>query len=354
MSETPSWPAGMKRWCGIHVGRTRRHQRRFRAPARADRRSAQFSRWGAPLRPASGRLGFRRGIFTATGRCRAPSARVAIRGLRWLPSGAVSEPPAERRAGKGTPRRSPWGPAQPAGGGRQGRTRCPAGKGGRREGRKDPARVGFALALVGRAMPVGDRRSAVACRLREWLCAGFPCLRPAVPVSAPRHHAERRAGKGTPTSGRHSPPQAGGREGPRVGGWFASAGPGVIGAGFALPRVPGPTGRTAQRSAFPCLRPALPVWRPPPGALAAFLCYRRLVEAVRCRARKKNWQRTSFAAGDFGGKCERGLPPFTINNDKSELAAARRRRARKFRFPARSAGRFLDGAPSQSSLSEPF
>ena len=37
-----------------------------------------------------------------------------------------------------------------------------------------------------------------------------------VPVSALRHHAERRAGKGTPTSGRHSPPQAGGREGPRI------------------------------------------------------------------------------------------------------------------------------------------
>ena len=37
-----------------------------------------------------------------------------------------------------------------------------------------------------------------------------------------RHHAERRAGKGTPTSGRHSPPEAGGREGPRVGLWFAS------------------------------------------------------------------------------------------------------------------------------------
>ena len=72
------------------------------------------------------------------------------------------------------------------------------------------------------AMPVGDRRSAVACRLREWLCAGFAGLRPAVPVSAPRHYAERRAGTGTPTSGRHSPPQAGGREGPRVGGWFAS------------------------------------------------------------------------------------------------------------------------------------
>ncbi len=40
-----------------------------------------------------------------------------------------------------------------------------------------------------------------------------------------------------------------------------------------------------------------------------------------------------------GGKCERGAPPpFTISNDQSELAAARRRRARKFRLPARSAG----------------
>ena len=34
-------------------------------------------------------------------------------------------------------------------------------------------------------MPVGDRRSAVACRLREWRYAGFAGLRPAVPVSAP-------------------------------------------------------------------------------------------------------------------------------------------------------------------------
>ena len=45
-----------------------------------------------------------------------------------------------------------------------------------------------------------------------------------------------------------------------------------------------------------------------------------------------------------GGKCERGArPPFTISNDQSELAAARRRRARKFRLPARSAGRFGRG-----------
>ena len=29
-----------KRWCGTHIGRARRHRCRFRAPARADRRSA--------------------------------------------------------------------------------------------------------------------------------------------------------------------------------------------------------------------------------------------------------------------------------------------------------------------------
>ncbi len=45
-----------------------------------------------------------------------------------------------------------------------------------------------------------------------------------------RGDANRRdgaVGRGTPTSGRHSPPQAGGSEGPRVRGWFASRpGPG--------------------------------------------------------------------------------------------------------------------------------
>ena len=53
-----------------------------------------------------------------------------------------------------------------------------------------------------------------------------PVMKSAVPgwctFRCPSHQAERRAGKGTPTSGqspgggRHSPPQAGGREGPRV------------------------------------------------------------------------------------------------------------------------------------------
>ena len=37
----------------------------------------------------------------------------------------------------------------------------------------------------------------------------------------------------------------------------------------------------------------------------------------------KKWQRTLFAARDFGGKCERGCPPFTKSNDEPELAEAR-------------------------------
>ena len=90
-----------------------------------------------------------------------------------------------------------------------------------------------------------------------------------------------------------------------------------------------------------------------------------------------------FAAGDFGGKCERGLPPFTfgarrqpradagaeatgvgatrlpvafdsaISDDQSELAAARRRRAREFRLPARSAGRSPDGGLTQPLRGDP-
>ena len=74
--------------------------------------------------------------------------------------------------------------------------------------------------------------------------------------------------------------------------------------------------------------------------------------AAYCQARKKQMAANRrFAAGDFGGKCERGLPPFTINNDQSELAAARRqRRAREFRLPARSAGRSGRGAHLQTHL----
>ena len=153
------------------------------------------------------------------------------------------------------------------------------------------------------AMPVGDRRSAVACRLREWLCAGFAGLRPAVPVSAPRHYAERRAGKGTPTSGRHSPPQAGGREGPRVappawkgGAALTSAGPGVIGQ---------------------------QVWRPPPlpggvSLLRAFCGGRYAAE------REKRTGSELRSLPSISGESVKGGYPLSAS-DKSELAAARLR-----------------------------
>ena len=57
--------------------------------------------------------------------------------------------------------------------------------------------------------------------------------------------------------------------------------------------------------------------------------------------------------------CERGDSPLSQNsNDQSELAEARRRRAREFRLPARSAGRFGCGGsiPSHSKpeLVQPY
>ena len=46
-----------------------------------------------------------------------------------------------------------------------------------------------------------------------------------------------------------------------------------------------------------------------------------------------------------GESVKGGYPLSQDGNDQSELAAARRRRAREFRLPARSAGRTPDGAP---------
>ena len=40
----------------------------------------------------------------------------------------------------------------------------------------------------------------------------------------------------------------------RARGLLTSADRSVVNAGFALPRVPAPTGRTGRRSALPCLR----------------------------------------------------------------------------------------------------
>ncbi len=163
--------------------------------------------------------------------------------------------------------------------------------------------------------------------------------------------------------------------------------------------VPTPTGRTGRRSAFQAVPAILRGWRyvvrwaSPSGAdrRSAFpepsprfcadrryavrsseiggaqRCWCGFRAPARCRSetgapcardsawwrtaeREKNkWQRTPFAARDFGGKCERGDSSLSQDgNDQSELAAARRRRAREFRLPARSAGRTPDGAPTPS------
>ena len=120
-------------------------------------------------------------------------------------------------------------------------------------------------------------------------------------------------------------------------------------------RGPLRTWRGAASSAQVSRSRAMPVWRPAlhcsgtpsgPGAEGGVvLPTRHLVWAAVSQARKKQWQRTLFAARVFGGMCERGDSPLSQKgNDKSELAEARRRRAREFRFAARSAGRSPDGA----------
>ena len=165
-------------------------------------------------------------------------------------SGASLGPRPPRRATRRQGNADLWS-AQPAAGGRQRRTpSCPAGmeRWCGHVGKVGVISAGFALPrvpaptgrtgqrsafpcgrhhLAGRGSRAEHFRSnwpALRCRVpsARVACAGFAGVRPAVRVSALRHHAERRAGKGTPTSGRHSPPQAGGREGPRVGLWFAS------------------------------------------------------------------------------------------------------------------------------------
>ena len=90
---------------------------------------------------------------------------------------------------------------------------------------------------------------------------------------------------------------------------------------------------------------------------------------------RRQRQRTCSLPARPGGKCERGAtaPLSQEGNYESELAGARRRRARKLRLPsqerlgvgvsvrllphfgsaARSAGRFQDGAPTQSRTDDP-
>ena len=146
-----------------------------------------------------------------------------------------------------------------------------------------------------------------------------------------------------PTRGRRSKPS------PRFfavsGTRFAALRPAVPTGGRRSKPSPALLARSAVRGSRPCGPRCRPEVGVPsrPRALA-----RSAVRSSRpcgLNEQENNRQRTPFAARVFGGKCERGkTPPFTINNDQSELAAARPGCAREFRLPARSAGRFKRGA----------
>ena len=142
---------------------------------------------------------------------------------------------AERRAGKGTPTSGRHRPPQAAG----------------REGPRLRRWFGFNRGRATRRQGNADLRSAQAAaggrQTRTPTAAGMVRLRPGQSDAQARERrplvgtgrrrrpadkdpdcgdvrlstgAERRAGKGTPTSGRHRPPQAAGRQGPQVRGWF--------------------------------------------------------------------------------------------------------------------------------------
>ena len=153
------------------------------------------------------------------------------------------------------------------------------------------------------------QRSAFPC-LRAIRSVGGPARRheSAVPgcvhVSAARHHEERRAGKGTPTSGQFSrwgpaQPAAGGRrEGPRVQGRFASrpeprrsASSGRVRGTRLLLRFAqrcwAPPGELPRGPAFPCLRAIRSVGGLRAGMKVPGLCA-RLGRTPPCRATR--WQ----------------------------------------------------------------
>ena len=115
---------------------------------------------------------------------------------------------------------------------------------------------------------------------------------------SPSHQAERRAGKGTPTSGRHSPPKAGGGKDPQV-------------------RAPKPPSRAARwpNGGRPALGRDLGVQRHPDGCV---------VHAFRCAARSGADRRSAFPA--LRVVKERSDPP---------LLRCAQRADRRSAFPAR-------------------
>ena len=208
-----------------------------------------------------------------------------------------------------------------------------------------------------------------------------------VQVSARRHHAERRAGRGTPTSGQFSrwgpaQPAAGGRrEGPPVPRWsllgrdlgvqrhpdrcvvhaFRCAARSGAGRRSAFPalrvvqeRSDTPLLRCAQRadrrSAFPALRvvkarsdPSLLRCAQRADRRSAFQAVPALFRSQLPAFRKNNGSEPPVRCPpDRGASVKVGAPPLSQNSySRSELAAVRRRRTREFRWPAPSAGRPL-------------
>ena len=162
-------------------------------------------------------------------RCRAPSARVAVRGFRWPPaSGASLGPRPPCRATRRQGNADLWS-AQPAAGGRQGRTpswRVVCFSAG------SPAfsviRTAAWYALFAGASRSRVPSAPVATRVS--LASGQRCR--------PRRPQPRRATRRHGNADLWSAQPAAGREGPRWPAAFTSAELGVISAGFALPRVP--------------------------------------------------------------------------------------------------------------------
>ena len=229
----------------MHVAAAR-HQAERRA-GKGTPTSGQFSRWG-PAQPAAG--GRREGppgprwslLGRDLGGQRHPDGCV-VRAVRCAPRSGAGQRSAFPCGRHHLDR---WG--FPRGTAFAQQRRC-----GTHVGRAGPHQAGFALPRV----PTRGRRSLACGAIGTVGGPAWDCIFTAKAVRHPRwqsrtslaqvsrsracphHHAERRAGKGTPTSGRHSPPKAGGEK---------EAIPDRLGS-----RPPRPSG---------------PLCRPPPGELA--------------------------------------------------------------------------------------
>ena len=103
--------------------------------------------------------------------------------------------------------------------------------------------------------------------------------------------------------------------------------------------VRGPAGRGADRRSALQAVPALLHPRRYAGPQPSHQNRRRTADRA-----TNEWQRTSGSLRAISGESVKGGDPLSQDGkDQSELAAARRRRAREFRLPARSAGAVRKG-----------